>query len=128
MVLESLPGRARCDVESLQYSYSFSEELQQEWQWTERYASQPEILRYLNHVADRFDLKRDIQFETRVTASVFDEAANRWTIQTDRGGRVSARFCVMATGCLSTPKVPKSKDSTHSKASGITRVFGLTNT
>ena len=102
------PG-ARCDVESLQYSYSFSEELQQEWQWTERYASQPEILRYLNHVADRFDLKRDIQLETRVTAAAFDEAANRWKIQTDRGDGVSARFCVMATGCLSTPKVPDVK-------------------
>jgi cyclohexanone monooxygenase len=102
------PG-ARCDIESLQYSYSFSDELQREWQWTERYASQPEILRYLNHVADRFDLKRDIQLETRVTAAVFDEGANRWTIQTDHGDRVSARFCVMATGCLSAPKVPEVK-------------------
>src|SRR5579872_1956955 len=102
------PG-ARCDIESLQYSYSFSEELQQEWQWTERYASQPEILRYLNYVADRFDLKRDIQLESRVTGAVFDEGADRWTIQTDRGDRVSARFCVMATGCLSAPKVPEVK-------------------
>jgi cation diffusion facilitator CzcD-associated flavoprotein CzcO len=102
------PG-ARCDVESLEYSYSFSEDLQKEWQWTERYASQPEILRYLNHVADRFDLKRDIQFETRVTSTVFDENANQWTVLTDRGERVSARFCVMATGCLSTSKMPEVK-------------------
>jgi cyclohexanone monooxygenase len=102
------PG-ARCDVESMQYSYSFSDELQKEWQWTERYASQPEILRYLNHVAERFDLRRDIQFETRVTAAVFDERSNRWTIQTDRGDRVSAKFCVMATGCLSAAKVPDYK-------------------
>jgi cyclohexanone monooxygenase len=99
------PG-ARCDVESMDYSYSFSEELQQEWRWTERYASQPEILRYVNHVADRFDLRRDIQLGTRVTAMVFDEAARRWTIETDRGDRVSARFCIMATGCLSTAQVP----------------------
>src|SRR5947209_4941637 len=102
------PG-ARCDVESLEYSYSFSEELEREWQWTERYASQPEILRYLNHVADRFDLKRDIQFDTRVTSATFDEATLRWIIQTDRGDRVSAKFCIMATGCLSTAKVPEYK-------------------
>ena len=100
------PG-ARCDVESMDYSYSFSDALQQEWHWTERYASQPEILRYINHVADRFDLRRDIKLETRVTAAVFDEAASRWTIRTDGGERVSARFCIMATGCLSTAQVPK---------------------
>jgi cyclohexanone monooxygenase len=99
------PG-ARCDVESMDYSYSFSDELQQEWRWTERYASQPEILRYIDHVADRFDLRRDIRLSTRVTAAVFDEARHRWAIQTDRGDRVSARFCVMATGCLSTAQVP----------------------
>src|SRR5574342_216297 len=89
------PG-ARCDVESMDYSYSFSEELQQEWHWTERYAAQPEILKYANHVADRFALRRDIQFETRVTAAVFDETTGRWAIETDRGDRVSARFCIMA--------------------------------
>ena len=100
------PG-ARCDVESLDYSYSFSEELQQEWRWTERYSAQPEILRYANHVADRFDLRRDIQFETRVTSIVFDEATSRWTIETDRGDRVSAPFCIMATGCLSDAQVPR---------------------
>jgi cyclohexanone monooxygenase len=102
------PG-ARCDVESLEYSYSFSEELEREWQWTERYASQPEILRYLNHVADRFDLRRDIRFDTRVTGATFDEATLRWTIRTDRGDHVSAKFCIMATGCLSTAKVPEYK-------------------
>ena len=100
------PG-ARCDVESMDYSYSFSDDLQQEWKWTERYASQPEILSYINHVADRFDLRRDIQLETRVTAALFNEATNRWAIQTDRGDRVSAQFCIMATGCLSDAQVPK---------------------
>jgi cation diffusion facilitator CzcD-associated flavoprotein CzcO len=99
------PG-ARCDVESMDYSYSFSDELQQEWHWTERYASQPEILRYINHVADRFDLRRDIQLSTRVTEAVFDEAAGRWSIRTDRGDALSARFCIMATGCLSAPQAP----------------------
>jgi cyclohexanone monooxygenase len=100
------PG-ARCDVESMDYSYSFSDELQQEWTWSERYAAQPEILRYINHVADRFDLRRDIQLSTRVTSATFDEATGRWTVETDRGDRVSARFCIMATGCLSTTQVPK---------------------
>src|SRR3989440_3074069 len=99
------PG-ARCDVESMDYSYSFSDELQQEWRWTQRYASQPQILRYINHVADRFDLRRDIQLDTRVTAAVFDDATNRWAVETDRGHRVSARFCIMATGCLSDAQVP----------------------
>jgi cyclohexanone monooxygenase len=102
------PG-ARCDVESLEYSYSFSPELEQEWDWSERYAPQPEILRYIEHVADRFDLRRDIQFDTRVTAAVFDEALGRWRVTTDQGDDVSARFCVMATGCLSaatTPDIP----------------------
>jgi len=102
------PG-ARCDVESMDYSYSFSDELQQEWQWTERYASQPEILRYINHVADRFDLRRDVHLSTRVTAAVFDEATHRWAVSTDRGERVSAQFCVMATGCLSAAQVPDFK-------------------
>jgi len=99
------PG-ARCDVESMEYSYSFSKELQQEWEWTERYASQPEILKYLNHVADRFDLRRDIQLETRVLSAAFDGATNQWTIRTDRGDEIQARFCVMATGCLSAAKIP----------------------
>ena len=99
------PG-ARCDVESMEYSYQFSDELQQEWEWTERYAPQPEILAYLNHVADRFDLRRDIQLSTRVTSASFDEPAGCWRIETDAGERVSARFCIMATGCLSSANVP----------------------
>jgi cyclohexanone monooxygenase len=99
------PG-ARCDVESLEYSYQFSEQLQQEWEWSERYAPQPEILRYLNHVADRFDLRRDIQLNTRVTAARFDETAGRWRINTEGGGRASAKFCIMATGCLSATNTP----------------------
>src|SRR6202171_4600255 len=102
------PG-ARCDVESMDYSYSFSDELQQEWRWTERYSAQPEILKYINHVADRFDLRRDITFSTRVTGAVFDEATVRWEIRTDTGEQVSARFCIMATGCLSTAQVPNFK-------------------
>ena len=100
------PG-ARCDVESMQYSYQFSPELQQEWSWSERYAAQPEILTYANHVADRFDLRRDMEFETRVTRTTFDEAASRWTVETDTGKRYRARYVVMATGCLSTPNMPK---------------------
>jgi cyclohexanone monooxygenase len=100
------PG-ARCDIESLEYSYSFSDDLSREWQWSERYASQPEILRYLNHVADRFDLRPDIQLDTRVTSAVFDESANVWTIHTDCCPPMTARFCVMATGCLSVPKQPE---------------------
>src|SRR5215213_3581372 len=83
------PG-ARCDVESLEYSYSFSSELEQEWEWTERYPTQPEILRYINHVADRFDLRRHILFDTRVTEAHFDEARQRWTVRTDDGRNYSA--------------------------------------
>jgi cyclohexanone monooxygenase len=100
------PG-ARVDVESQEYSYSFSPELDAEWRWSERYATQPELLNYLNHVADRFDLRRDIQLETRVMSAGFDEAAGRWTVTTDRGETFSARYCVMATGCLSVPNEPK---------------------
>ncbi len=99
------PG-ARCDVESMQYSYQFDDDLQHEWEWTERYATQPEILRYAEHVADRFDLRRDIQFNTRVKSAVFDEAAGRWTILTDDGAETSASFCIMATGCLSAINLP----------------------
>ena len=100
------PG-ARCDVESMQYSFSFDEALQQEWRWTERFAAQPEILAYANHVADRFDLRRDIRFNARVTGAAFDEAAALWRIETDRGDRVAASFLVMATGCLSAGRVPE---------------------
>jgi cyclohexanone monooxygenase len=91
----------------MQYSYSFDDGLQQEWRWSEKYASQPEILRYASHVADRFDLRRDIHFSTRVVSAIFDEAHQRWTIKTDRGDHVSARFCIMATGCLSAAKLPE---------------------
>jgi cyclohexanone monooxygenase len=97
------PG-ARVDIESLEYGYSFDEALENEWRWSERYASQPELLRYLNHVADRYDLRRDIKLETRVTAAVYNETENRWDVTTDHGAHISARFCIMATGCLSTPK------------------------
>lgn len=97
------PGAA-CDVESVLYSYSFSKELEQEWSWSERYARQPEILRYAQHVADRFDLRKDIQFRTRVDSAIFDESSERWLVTTNRGDRVSAKYCVMATGCLSAAK------------------------
>jgi cation diffusion facilitator CzcD-associated flavoprotein CzcO len=100
------PG-ARCDVESLEYSYQFSEELQQEWVWTERYAGQPEILRYLEHAADRFDLRRDIQFDTRVVSAHFDETNSAWSVRTDDGSETTSRFLVMATGCLSSANVPE---------------------
>jgi len=99
------PG-ARCDIESLEYSYQFDEDLQREWKWSERYATQPEILRYLEHVADRFDLRRDIELSTRVESAHWDEKSRSWTIRTDRGAAVSARFCIMATGCLSSANVP----------------------
>ncbi len=100
------PG-ARCDVESMQYSYSFDEDLQQEWRWSEKFSTQTEILAYANHVADRFDLRKDIDFETEVTSAHFDEEAGRWRIETDAGERVSARFYVMATGCISTAQIPE---------------------
>ena len=99
------PG-ARCDVESMEYSYQFDEELQQDWSWSERFAAQPEILRYANHVADRFDLKRDIRFETKVTAAHFDDATGLWRVSTDKGDTVAATHLVMATGCLSSANVP----------------------
>ena len=102
------PG-ARCDVESMQYSYQFSEELQQEWEWSELYAAEPEILRYANHVADRFDLRRDIQFNTRVETAAFDDAAARWLVELSDGTRVTAPFCIMATGCLSSSNTPSFK-------------------
>src|SRR3954465_5318092 len=102
------PG-ARCDVESMQYSYSFSDELQQEWDWSERYAPQPEILKYANHVADRFDLRRHIQFSTRVESAVFDESANRWSVTTSDGKTVTAQFVILATGCLSNARMPDIK-------------------
>ena len=98
------PG-ARCDVESIEYSYSFSEELEQEWEWTERFAAQPEILSYLEHVAERFDLYPDMTFNTRVQSAHFDEANSVWEVTTEaRTYRV--RYCIMATGCLSSTNLP----------------------
>lgn len=103
------PG-ARCDSESFYYSFSFSEELEQEWQWTSKYPAQPEILRYLEHVADRFELRPDIQLETRVTRATFDEDSHCWEVRSERAGRVEiirARFLITAVGCLSAANIPK---------------------
>jgi len=102
------PG-ARCDVESMQYSYSFSDELQQEWDWSERYAPQPEILKYANHVADRFELRTDIQLDTRVDQAAFDESANQWSVTTSDGKTVTTKYVVLATGCLSNARMPDIK-------------------
>ncbi|MDD9896943.1 MAG: NAD(P)/FAD-dependent oxidoreductase [Gammaproteobacteria bacterium] len=99
------PG-ARCDVHSLEYSFQFSEALQQEWIWSEKYAPQAEILEYANHVADRFDLRKDIQFDTRISALTFDDASNLWIGKTQERETFSARYCIMATGCLSVHNVP----------------------
>lgn len=99
------PG-ARCDVESMEYSYQFDDALQQEWEWTERYASQPEIRRYLEHVVDRFGLAENMQFNTAVTSVIFDDEMGHWVIETDKGDRVTATYCVLATGCLSQPIMP----------------------
>ncbi|MEM9724366.1 MAG: alpha/beta hydrolase fold domain-containing protein [Pseudomonadota bacterium] len=97
------PG-ARCDVESMAYSYSFSEELDQEWEWSQRYAPQPEILKYANHVADKFEFRKDISFNTRVTKAVYDEERSRWTVFTDSGEAITAQYLIMATGVLSVVK------------------------
>src|SRR6185312_3089966 len=99
------PG-ARCDVESMQYSYSFSDELQQAWDWSERYAPQPEILDYANHVADRFNLRPDIAFNTRVDRAEYDEATCTWSVTTSDGDVATAQFVVLATGCLSNARMP----------------------
>lgn len=99
------PG-ARCDIESLEYQYGFDDDLPREWKWTERYASQPEILRYINYVADKLDLRRDIRFNTRVISAVYGADAGRWRVTTDSGDVVSAAWCIMATGCLSAPRRP----------------------
>jgi cation diffusion facilitator CzcD-associated flavoprotein CzcO/acetyl esterase/lipase len=99
------PG-ARCDVPTTDYAYSFDGQLERDWTWSEKYATQPEILTYLQHVADRYDLRRDIRFGTRVTGAVWDEAARRWRLRTDHGDEVSCRYYIMASGCLSLPKTP----------------------
>ena len=100
------PG-ARCDIESMQYSYQFDDALQQEWNWSERYASQAEILSYAEHVAERYDLLDGIEFGYRVASVVYDETSGVWTLQGSNKASVTARFCIMATGCLSVPNWPK---------------------
>src|SRR5262249_7725908 len=95
-----------CDSESFYYCFSFSEELAQEWEWSGRYPEQPEIERYLNHVADRFDLRRDIRLGTRITRARFDDAAQLWEVGRARRQRVTARFLISAVGCLSTANRP----------------------
>ncbi|MGQ0700666.1 MAG: flavin-containing monooxygenase [Panacagrimonas sp.] len=97
------PG-ARCDIESVHYSYSFSDEIQREWKWSERYAGQPEILRYLEFVADKFDLRRSFRFGRRVTSTVWSEADARWTVTTDTGETITARFVIAGTGNVTVPK------------------------
>lgn len=99
------PG-ARCDVPTIEYSFSFDKALEQEWDWQEIMSGQPEILAYANHVADRYDLRKDIQFDTRVTSAEFDEQSNKWHVATDQGEQFMARYCIMATGCLSVPLFP----------------------
>ena len=102
------PG-ARCDSESYYYCYSFNKEIEQEWSWSERYPEHPEIRKYLNFVADKLDLKRDIRLNTEVTSAAFDDATNIWTVQTRSGETFSAPFLITAVGCLSTANVPKMK-------------------
>ena len=109
------PG-CRCDVESMEYSYAFSNELQQEWHWPERYGTQPEILKYINHVADRFDLRRDIEFNTRVTEAVFDRKTSTWTVTTDKGHPATARFRHRESRIIPAWRA--------SRASGTTPVYG----
>ncbi len=100
------PG-ARCDIQTIDYSYTFDPELEKAWQWSEKYATQPEILRYLGFVADRYDLRRDIRFGEKVTGAKWDQAAERWLLSTDKGTTISCRYYIMATGCLSAPKPPE---------------------
>ena len=99
------PG-ARFDSESYSYAYSFSQELLDEWDWAEHFASQPETLRYLNFVADKFDLRRDIQFNSKVTAATYDQAARRWLVETEEGMSAYAPYLLQAAGCLSAPYIP----------------------
>ena len=99
------PG-ARCDVESLQYCYSFSKEIQRKWRWSERFAPHHEILAYLRFVSQELDLDGDIQFCTTAQSANFDEAKGKWNIATDTGEMFTARYCIMATGNLSAARVP----------------------
>ena len=100
------PG-ARCDVPTTDYTFSFDPELEKEWTWSEKYATQPEILRYLGFVTERYDLRRDIRFRTKVTAANWDQATERWQLETYDGVTISCRYYIMATGCLSAPKPPE---------------------
>ncbi len=102
------PG-ARCDSDSYIYCYTFDKKMLQEWEWSERYPEQPEILRYLNHVADRFDLRKDMQFGMRVTGAEFDEKTNLWTVRTDKGEVVTAHYLIAAVGSLSHTNMPQFK-------------------
>ena len=99
------PG-ARCDIESLDYTFTFDPELETEWQWSEKYATQPEILRYLQFVTDKYDLRRDIAFSTRIETAAWDDDANVWCLRNSQGDEISCKFFVMASGCLSMPKTP----------------------
>src|SRR5690348_7662449 len=99
------PG-ARCDSDSYVYCYTFDKQLLQDWEWSERYPEQPEILRYLDHVADRFDLRRDIRLGARVTAAHYDATTNRWRVTAESGERFTAQFLITAVGCLSAANIP----------------------
>lgn len=99
------PG-ARCDIESIYYNYTFSKELYEEWTWTSRFPEQAEILRYLNYVADRFQLRTDIQFNTRVTAAHFDEERHKWIVYLNDGQHILAKYFITGIGCLSAANVP----------------------
>ena len=100
------PG-ARCDSESHAYRYFFSRELNETWEWSERYPGPPEILKYLGHVAERFDLRRDMRFNCRVVSARYDEEANRWLVETDGGEQYSVTYLVAAVGCLSSANIPQ---------------------
>ena len=102
------PG-ARCDVESMQYSFQFSQELQQEWNWTEQYATQPEILKYINHIANKYDLRKKINFNSKVLSIIFNEKKELWKIKIDKKSAIYCKFCILATGCLSSPYTPSFK-------------------
>ena len=115
MVLEPVSG-ARVDLPSIDYCFAFSKEIEQEWTWSEYFAAQPELLRYMNFVAEQLDLRKHFQFQTRVNGAVWDEARKLWRVSTNRGDVFEAPYCIMATGPLSAPKDPRFPASTNSKA------------
>ena len=121
------PG-ARVDVESMFYSYSFDEHLEQEWEWTERYPAQPEILNYINHVVDRFELRPHIQLGKCVTSAIYDENNAIWFVNTASGDSLSARFCIMATGCLSAANTPDFRGLKNLRGVLFIQVIGHTMT